>query len=46
MNGVVVGILAALLGGVIAVGAALGLVANQSAPPPPVNKPFIVYGSN
>lgn len=46
MSGLVAVILAALLGGVIAVGASLGLVANQSAPPPPVKKPFIVYGSN
>lgn len=42
----VAGIAAVILGGVVAVGASVGLVAAQSVAPLPVDKPFIVYGSN
>lgn len=39
-------IIAAVVGVVIAIGAAFGIVSSQTATPAPVDKPFIVYGDS
>lgn len=45
-GGPVGAIVAAVVGAVIAVGAAFGIVSSQSGSPAPVDKPFIVYGES
>lgn len=39
-------IIAAVVGGILAVGAAFGIVSSQTATPAPVDEPFIVYGDS
>ncbi len=46
MGGPVGAIVAAVVGAVIAVGAAFGIVSSQTATPGPVDQPFIVYGDS
>ncbi len=44
MGGPAGAIIAAVVGAILAVGAAFGIATSQSATPAPVDKPFIVYG--
>ena len=44
MSGPAGAIIAGIVGIVLAVGAAFGIVSSQTATPAPVDKPFIVYG--
>lgn len=46
MSGPAGAIIAAVVGIVIAIGAAFGIVSSQTATPAPVDKPFIVYGDS
>lgn len=39
-------IVAAVVGGVLAVGAGFGLISSQTSVPPVVNKEYIVYGNS
>ena len=43
MSGPLGGIIAAIVGAILAALAAFGIVSSQSATPPPVDKPYIVY---
>ena len=45
MSAVIGPIVAAVVGAVIAGGAAFGLIASQTAVPPSVDAPYVVYGS-
>lgn len=45
MAAVIGPIVAAVVGAVIAGGAAFGLIASQTAVPPTVDAPYVVYGS-
>lgn len=45
MSGIVGAIIAIVTGGVLAGGAAFGLVQSQTAVPEPVTAPFVVYGT-
>ncbi len=38
-------IIAAVVGAVVAAGASFGLVSSQTATPPTVDTPYVVYGS-
>jgi hypothetical protein len=40
------GLVAALLGALLAFGASFGLVNSQTAVPSPVNSPYVVYGES
>ncbi|HQR78878.1 MAG TPA: hypothetical protein PLT68_01525 [Actinomycetota bacterium] len=44
MGGPTGAIIAAVVGAILAIGAAFGIVSSQTASPAPVDKPFIVYG--
>lgn len=44
MGGPAGAIIAAVVGAILAIGAAFGIVSSQTATPAPVDKPFIVYG--
>ena len=44
MGGPAGAIIASVVGAVLAIGAAFGIVSSQTATPAPVDKPFIVYG--
>lgn len=44
MGGPAGAIVAGIVGIVLAIGAAFGIVSSQTATPAPVDKPFIVYG--
>ncbi|MFN8127698.1 MAG: hypothetical protein U0R28_02765 [Candidatus Nanopelagicales bacterium] len=44
MSGPAGAIIAGIVGIVLAIGAAFGIVSSQTATPAPVDKPFIVYG--
>lgn len=44
MNGPVGAIVAGVVGVILAVGAAFGIVSSQTSTPAPVDQPFIVYG--
>ena len=46
MSGIAGAIIAAVVGGVIAGGASFGLVSSQTAVPAPVDKQYVVYGTN
>lgn len=46
MSGPAGAIIAAIVGTVLAIGAAFGIVSSQTASPAPVDKPFIVYGDS
>ncbi|HRY08872.1 MAG: hypothetical protein H6528_01455 [Actinobacteria bacterium] len=46
MGGPAGAIIAAVVGAILAVGAAFGIVSSQTASPAPVDKPFIVYGDS
>lgn len=46
MSGPAGAIIAAVVGVVLAIGAAFGIVSSQTASPAPVDKPFIVYGDS
>jgi hypothetical protein len=46
MNGALAGVIAVVVGGVLAGLATFGLVSSQTATPSPVDKPYIVYGSS
>ncbi len=46
MSGIAGAIIAAVVGGVIAAGASFGLVSSQTAVPAPVDKEYVVYGTN
>ena len=46
MGGPAGAIIAAVVGAILAVGAAFGIVSSQTATPGPVDKPFIVYGDS
>jgi hypothetical protein len=46
MSGPAGAIIAAVVGIVLAVGAAFGIVSSQTASTAPVDKPFIVYGDS
>ena len=44
MSGPAGAIISGIVGIVLAIGAAFGIVSSQTATPGPVDKPFIVYG--
>ena len=46
MGGPAGAIIAAVVGAILAVGAAFGIVSSQTATPAPVDKPFILYGDS
>lgn len=46
MSGPVGAIVAGVVGVILAVGAAFGIVSSQTATPSPVDQPFIVYGDS
>ena len=46
MGGPAGAIVAGIVGIVLAIGAAFGIVSSQTATPAPVDKPFIVYGDS
>jgi hypothetical protein len=46
MGGPAGAIIAAVVGAILAIGAAFGIVSSQTAAPAPVDKPFIVYGAS
>jgi hypothetical protein len=46
MSGPAGAIIAGIVGIVLAIGAAFGIVSSQTATPAPVDKPFIVYGDS
>ncbi|MDP4676641.1 MAG: hypothetical protein ACYYNF_00735 [Actinomycetes bacterium] len=46
MNLILGPIIAAVVGAIVAGGAAFGIVSSQTAVPSPVDAPFVVYGTN
>jgi hypothetical protein len=46
MSGPAGAIVAAVVGVILAIGAAFGIVSSQTATPAPVDQPFIVYGDS
>jgi hypothetical protein len=46
MSGPAGAVVAGIVGIVLAIGAAFGIVSSQTATPAPVDKPFIVYGDS
>lgn len=46
MSGVLGGVIAVVVGGVLAGLATFGLVSSQTATPAAVDKPFVVYGNS
>ncbi len=47
MGGGIVGIvIASVVGAVLAGGASFGIISSQTAVPPTVDAPYVVYGSN
>ena len=46
MGAVIGPIIAAVVGAVVAGGAAFGLISSQTAVPPTVDAPYVVYGSS
>ena len=46
MSGIAAAFVAAIVGGLLAAGASVGLVSSQTAVPAQIDKEYVVYGTN